>query len=194
VAARRVDCVRLDVGCYAPSVTAKGRVPSRHVRPLILALLGAVTVACGVTLQASPTRLVPTPSMSARTAGICDPSRPNGATPPGEQPSPQDYGNGRLYTGLGLSSDGYVYGDMQPDGSIGVKFGWFRAPDVGGLLKIEGHEVKTGALIRAEIPTGYGQRFQATGLYFPAAGCYEVTGQSGDASLTFVVKVRATPN
>jgi hypothetical protein len=187
-----VVCGRLDLGCYAPSVTAKGRVPSRHVRPLILALLGAVTVACGVTLQASPTRLVPTPSMSARTAGICDPSRPNGATPPGEEPSPQDYGNGRLYTILPLSSDGFVYGDIQPDGSIGVKFPWWRGRDVGGMLTISGFEVTTGVAMKAEIPTGYGQRFQATGLYFPAAGCFEVTGRSGGASLTFVVKVRAT--
>ena len=63
---------------------------------------------------------------------------------------------------------------------------WFG---VAGDLKIEGHEITTRAAVRAVIPEGYGQRFQATGLYFPGAGCFEVTGRSGDASLTFVTKV-----
>jgi len=168
-----------------------GYVPSRHFTPLILAVLGATTVACGSNVRPSPSSPTPSPSASAPVPGVCEPSRPNGATPPGDQPSSEDYGNGRLYTLLPLSSDGLVYGERQPDRSIGVKFPWWRAPGVGGDLKIEGHEVRTGAAIRAEIPTGYGQRFQATGLYFPGAGCFEVTGRSGDASLTFTIKVGA---
>jgi hypothetical protein len=80
---------------------------------------------------------------------------------------------------------------VEPDGSIGMKFWWWRAPGVGapGDLEIRGHEIATGAQITAVIPDGYGQRSQATGINFPTEGCYEVTGQSGDAQLTFVTKV-----
>lgn len=72
-----------------------------------------------------------------------------------------------------------------------MKFGWWRAPDVGvaGDLQISGHETNTGAGIVASIPDGYGQRFQATGITFPAEGCYEITARSGNARLTFVVQV-----
>jgi hypothetical protein len=122
----------------------------------------------------------------------CTPTQPNGDTPPGEDPSEAHYGNGRLYTGLW--PNGEILADprfVEADGSIGMKFWWWRAPGVGasGDLQITGHEIDTGASITASIPDGYGQRFQATGITFPTAGCYEVTAKSGDALLTFVTKV-----
>ncbi len=125
-------------------------------------------------------------------AAACETTRPNGDTPPGEEPGPRWYGNGRLYTGL--SETGETLADSRSvaaDGSIGTKFGWWRAPGVGaaGDLRITGHEIGTGAIITASIPDGYGQRFQASGITFPAEGCYEITAQSGDAQLTFVTKV-----
>jgi hypothetical protein len=36
--------------------------------------------------------------------------------------------------------------------------------------------------------------FHATALIFPTAGCWEVTGRVGDASLTFVVEVEKIGN
>jgi hypothetical protein len=56
-------------------------------------------------------------------------------------------------------------------------------------LQIVGHELNTNATIVATIPDGYDQSFQATGITFPTEGCYEITARSGDAALTFVVKV-----
>jgi hypothetical protein len=151
---------------------------------VIVTLLVLATVGCASTPSGSPSV-----STAASVATVCETTRPNGAIPPGEQPSPDDYGNGRLYTIL------------PPNGEIvldptGIKFPWWRAPGVGvaGDLKIEGHEITTGAAVRAVIPEGYGQRFQATGLYFPGAGCFEVTGRAGDVSLTFVTKVRSASN
>ncbi|MBO3750098.1 hypothetical protein J5X84_28790 [Streptosporangiaceae bacterium NEAU-GS5] len=78
---------------------------------------------------------------------------------------------------------------IREDGSIGMKFGWWRG--VPGQLRITGRRIDgTAAPLRADIPTGYGDRgFQATGVYFPAAGCWQITGSVGSARLTFVTYV-----
>ena len=42
-----------------------------------------------------------------------------------------------------------------------------------------------------QLPDGYGDAgFQATGLAFPGAGCYEITGEADGATLTFVTIVQ----
>jgi hypothetical protein len=78
---------------------------------------------------------------------------------------------------------------IMPDGSIGVKVGWYRVAR--GDLFIEGHRLDAPAPpLRSGIPAGYGSRgFQATALFFPTEGCWEVTGRVGDSSVTFVVLV-----
>ena len=133
---------------------------------------------------------VPAPTTKSVTA--CNPTQPNGDTPSGEEAAPGFYGNGRLYTS-GLSHNGIRAdpGSVAADGSIGLKFAWWRALGVGaaGDLQIVGHELNTNATIVATIPDGYDQYFQATGITFPTEGCYEITARSGDAALTFVVKV-----
>jgi hypothetical protein len=125
-------------------------------------------------------------------AAACGATLPNGDTPPGENPGPTWYGNGRLYTALW--PNGEIRADpsfVEADGSIGMKFPWWRAAGVGaaGDLEITGREIRNGASITAHIPDGYGQGFQASGITFPTEGCYEITGQSGEARLTFVTKV-----
>lgn len=79
-----------------------------------------------------------------------------------------------------------------------MKFPWWRAPDVEGALTIEGRRLDADAPpdappLRAQIPDGYGQRFQASGIIFPTEGCWEVTARSGDAELTFITKVVKVP-
>jgi hypothetical protein len=134
---------------------------------------------CGSPLTASP-------------VAACVPTLPNGDGPPGQEPAPYWFGNGLLYTVLQpngeiIASSAWV----RSDGSIGIKFPWWRAPGVGaaGDLVITGREVTTGANISADIPDGYGPRFQASGIIFPTEGCYAITAKSGDALLTFVAKV-----
>ena len=151
------------------------------MRPFVEILVVLIAVACAW----------PAPTETPMTA--CQPTQPNGDTPPGKDPNPSSYGNGRLYT-TGLWDSGKIRADprlVEADGSIGVKFGWWRAPGVGaaGDLQITGHELHTGASIVPSIPDGYGQDFQATGITFPTEGCFEITARSGDAQLTFVVKV-----
>jgi hypothetical protein len=110
------------------------------------------------------------PGPTATPAAVCQPTQPNGDTPPGKDPNPSSYGNGRLYT-TGLWDSGEIRADprfVEADGSIGMKFAWWRAPGVGaaGDLQITGHELRTGAAFVPSIPDGYGQDFQATGSPF----------------------------
>ena len=80
-------------------------------------------------------------------------------------------------------------GCIEPDGTMGMKFPWWRG--VRGDLVIEGRRLDGDAApLRASIPRGYGPTgFQSTGLLFPTVGCWEVTGRSADERLVFVVFV-----
>jgi hypothetical protein len=82
-------------------------------------------------------------------------------------------------------------GEILPDGSLSMKFGWTRGEGLRGKLKIYGRRLDAPAApLRANIPEGYGDtEFQATALTFPTEGCWEVTGEVGDTSLTFVTRV-----
>ena len=71
----------------------------------------------------------------------------------------------------------------------GIKLGWFRPAGV--PLEITGQRMDAKAPpLHADIPATYPTRFQATGLYFPAEGCWEVNAKAGDSELTFVVWVQ----
>jgi hypothetical protein len=47
-----------------------------------------------------------------------------------------------------------------------------------------------GPPLTASVPSGYGDTgFQASGVYFPTEGCWQVTGKVASTSLTFVTFV-----
>ncbi len=120
----------------------------------------------------------------------CPVTPPNGDTPPGEQASPGFFGNRKLWTGLWPNGDVLISPrNVQSDGSLGMKFFWWRG--VRGALTIEGRRLDAPAPpLRSQIPEGYGDiGFQASGLIFPTAGCWQVTGRVSDAALTFVTRV-----
>ena len=124
--------------------------------------------------------------------GQCVPTIPNADAPPGEHPSPTHHGNGRLW--LQLPPNGVVHPPptwREPDGSIRVKFPWWRG--VEGILSIRGRRLDESAPpLRARIPSGYGTTgFQSTALFFPTEGCWAVTGAVGTTRLTIVIDVRS---
>jgi hypothetical protein len=101
------------------------------------------------------------------------------------------YGNGRLWVG-GLWPKGVIVATpdfIDQDGSVGMKFGWWR--QVSGYLRVTGRRLDAPAPpLRADVPAGYGRTgFQASGVYFPDEGCWEVTGKVGRTTLTFVTFV-----
>ena len=79
--------------------------------------------------------------------------------------------------------------NVRPDGSLALKFPWTRG--VRGELSITGRRLDAPAApARARVPGGYGSvGFQSTAVVFPTPGCWEVTGEVGDASLRFVTRV-----
>lgn len=113
--------------------------------------------------------------------------------PPGETTNAWYVGNGKIWAGVWPG--GVILArpsDMQPDGSISMKFPFWRAAP-GGPLALSGRRLDAPAgPASAVIPSGYGYSgFQATGLNFPSPGCWELTATAGSETLTFVTEVRA---
>jgi len=70
----------------------------------------------------------------------------------------------------------------------GLKVGWFRPAGID--LEITGQRLDAQAApLEVHVPCCYPTRFQATGLYFPTQGCWEVTAKAADSVLTFTVLV-----
>jgi hypothetical protein len=70
----------------------------------------------------------------------------------------------------------------------GIKVGWFRP--AGATLEISGQRLGAKAPpLESDIPCCYPTRFQATGIYFPTEGCWEVNAKAEDKELSFVVWV-----
>lgn len=125
----------------------------------------------------------------AANVSTCPVTVPNNSRPPGSTFGSEFHGNGRLWVGLWDAN--VVVWEAEPDGSVGAKFGWWRG--VSGTLRIDGRRLDADAApLTASVPDGYGPTgFQATGIRFPSAGCWEVTGRVGDATLRFVTLVVA---
>ena len=170
--------------------------------PLVIRLCGvflltAVLVGCSNPAVTTDEKAQPTSTtlLAAQLQFPCPVTAPNGSPPPGELPSDAYHGNGSLWTGLWPGGE-IVFkpdgpGFVSPDGSLEMKFPWWRGDETVGLLSIEGRRLDLPAPpLRAHIPEGYGESgFQASVLIFPTEGCWEVTGRVGDASLTFVTLV-----
>ncbi len=142
------------------------------------------------TSTAAPSLSEPASARNISTA--CPVTISNGSTPPGEQPSPNYHGNDALWTALWPGGEVRINARMvDPDGTLDMKFPWWRGPDAVGPLSIEGRRLDAPAPpLQARIPDGYGSTgFQATGILFPSEGCWEITGRAGNARLTFVTLV-----
>lgn len=153
-----------------------------------LALLGSVPMATKAMPRSADNRsLTKTPSTACP------------VTLPGKETWSTDTRKPILTLGpFGLWPEGTVVfvrpggsGEIGPDGSLSMKFGWTRGGGLRGKLKIHGRRLDASAPpLRAWIPDGYGDTgFQATKLTFPTEGCWEVTGEVAEASLTFVTRV-----
>jgi hypothetical protein len=98
------------------------------------------------------------------------------------------YGNDALI--VLLPNDGILRASDPARGlQGGVKFAWWRIAR--GELAITTRRLDaTTAPQAADVPSGYGDTgFQVSGLNFPEAGCWQVSGTVGAKTLTFVVNV-----
>lgn len=141
--------------------------------------------------------LVPRSSLTLADAATCAVTKPVQAPATISSAlfgSASAFGSDALWVG-GLGENGVILADREfvnPDGSIGWKFGWYRFAS--GMLSITGQRLDAAAPpLRASIPAGYGSSgFQASGVDFPTEGCWEVTGSLDSTSLTFVAFVLRT--
>ena len=159
----------------------------------MLRLLAMSAVVLSVALHAQSDN----PAVQSSDMTTCPVTLANGLDV-GGRPSPGRYGTNSI--SVGVWSDGVVpffeggHGFRTPDGAMGTKFGWRRG--VAGQLSIEGRRRDAPAPpLRAQIPPGYGDTgFQPSYLIFPTVGCWEVTGQVGNARLTVVMFVTLAGN
>jgi hypothetical protein len=161
------------------------------VWPRVQVALVALLVGCGGESKPSSTPASkPTATPAAVRAGTCPVTLPNGNTPPGEKPSKLYHGNGELWTAMWPYNVIVAPRDfIRPDGTIEVKWPWFRG--VSGPVQISGRKLDgKPARLRADVPDGYGPTgFQVSALLFPTEGCWRVTARVVDAQLTFVTLV-----
>lgn len=120
----------------------------------------------------------------------CPVTLPNGNPPPGQPLSPTYHGNGQLWTNLLPNGVLVPPENVRPDGKLTYNWWWWRGQP--GRLSIQGRRLDdpTAPPLEAEITPGFGDSgYQDSWLIFPSEGCWEVTGQVGQAELTFVVYV-----
>jgi hypothetical protein len=161
----------------------------RHV--VLAALLGALA-GCGGDSNPPSTaaKATATPAAAKPDPGTCPVTLPNGNTPPGEKPSKLYHGSGGLWTAMWPYSVIVATRDfVRPDGTIEVKWPWFRGGS--GPVQITGRRLDGHAApLRADVPDGYGPTgFQPSALRFPTEGCWRITGRVVDDRLTFVTLV-----
>jgi hypothetical protein len=156
--------------------------------------LAVVTLLMGMALSAAGAGANPATPPAVSSPAACPVTFPNNDRPPGHN-ADGGYGNDWLWTNLYMWSDGPEVivpddGRISPDGAInGMKWAWRRY--VPGKLTVEGRRLDApSAPLEAWVPDGYGDiGFQVTGLTFPSAGCWEITGTLNGHTLTFVTLV-----
>jgi hypothetical protein len=139
------------------------------------------------------------PQSAGRANSACEVTVVTRSTrPPRPVPASFSYGNARIAVALnppngrlvaGRLPNGGYRAEINKDGSIEAKYGWWRSA-ARPRLRISGQRIDAPAPpLGASIPAGYDRGFQATGIHFPTTGCWRVTGRFGAATLTFTVLV-----
>jgi hypothetical protein len=96
------------------------------------------------------------------------------------------YGNDALWVELPPESEVV----KAPGEELSEKFPWVRV--IRGYLSIDGRRLDVPARpAEGQALRGYGSiGFQASGIAFPTAGCWEITGKIAGRELTFIVEAR----
>lgn len=138
------------------------------------------------------------PPLVQDSSKFCSVTQPVWAKPPDDAAvlDPPDYGYYFINEDRSIwASAGWADQEAYTSyaGNDGVKVGWFRP--AGAELVITGERMDAEAPpLESRVPCCYPTRFQATGLYFPTEGCWEVNAQAADKEITFVVRIKPANN
>jgi hypothetical protein len=168
----------------------------------IATLLLALLTACSSTANAlAPTpvdsstsiQVLETPPTQADPASACQVTEPTWLKPPEDSAvlNPPEFGYYFVNPDRSIWASAWWAVEAEPYPRLnkeGEKVGWFR-PE-GAPLVITGRRIDGEAPpLEAEVPCCYSTRFQASGLYFPTEGCWEITAKASGSELSFVVWV-----
>lgn len=176
---------------------------SKFVRFTLLAYILVTLTACASVSAAEPATstvaVPPTPvptqlpsptpqSLAALPAGAACPVTATQLGEPPKDPNSDPFGYGPWF----INADQTMWAGWNPTqwtaSSDGNKTVWIRP--AGTDLQITGHRLDgDSAPLKAEIPCCYPTGFQIVGLYFPTAGCWQVTATSGPSQLEFVIQI-----
>jgi hypothetical protein len=147
---------------------------------VLLALPGSAATSVRLEAQA--------PSGLMSSMANCQPSELVSAEPP-RDPNADAFGQGPWYVNTDRSMwAGWLAGHWV-SGTKGNKVLWIRPR--GTTLEVVGRRLDGdgSAEVSVDMPCCYPTGFQASRVYFPTSGCWEVTATAGDSELRFVTKI-----
>ena len=144
---------------------------------MLTALLAMSVIAVSATAQ----------SKADEPIRACDVTEPIRAEPP-RDPNADPFGSGPWY----VNADRTIWAGWDAvrmgAGEKGNKVLWIRPQ--GSQLTVSGRRLDADAAsMKARVPCCYPTGFQASGLFFPTAGCWEITAKAGKSELRFVTRV-----
>lgn len=165
---------------------------------LLLSILALA--ACGTVATADSPAPTPQPLSAREDCPVTQPADPP-FVPPEPHPAVAPYGefwHGSDALWVLLQPDGLWHGLPRDEHGYGQKVLWFRegydmTTEQKPRITVSGRRLDgDGAFEQSGATNGHHPdigMFMLTGVTVPAAGCWEITGQYGEASLSFVVRV-----
>jgi len=145
-----------------------------------------VALSLAIAIVSAPASILSSQATEPRSSRACPVTQAIHATPP-RDPSADPFGDGPWY----VNSDRSIWVGVGEwtSGSKGNKALWIRP--AGTNLTVTGHRAddRSGAPLTIDTPCCYRTGFQASRVYFPSPGCWEVSATAGESRFTFIVKV-----
>lgn len=116
----------------------------------------------------------------------CPVTQPVQATPAND-PNADPFGAGPWYINVDRSV--WAIAGHWVEGGKGNKVLWIRPQGTNLAVSARRLDGDDGRPFRANIPCCYPTGFQASQIYFPTSGCWEITATAGRSALRFVTRV-----
>ena len=144
-----------------------------------------VRILLGITMVALP--LAVAAPYDAQSTASCPVTKAVRATPP-KDPNAAPFGSGPWY----INADRSVWAGWAAirlrAGGRGNKVLWIRPAGTDLVVSARRLDSEAGTF-EVEIPCCYPTGFQPSGLHFSEPGCWEISGNAGKSSLTFITRV-----